>query len=125
MPLMISRIDQPRGRPMFLGAGRCGSITRHSSSVKSVWHRLVVRLCCSRVVGVHMATPGVVSATPWNHANPSHSTSLSKQPLKRLGFHQRDEFLERIRLKCLAPNQYKGIVVDENDGAEVLLRIER
>jgi hypothetical protein len=33
-----------------------------------------------------MATPGLVSATPWNHANPSHSTSLSKQPLRALQF---------------------------------------
>jgi hypothetical protein len=26
------------------------------------------------VVGVHMATPGLVSATPWNHVDTSHST---------------------------------------------------
>src|SRR5215208_744641 len=42
-------------------------ITSHSSSVTSVWYRLVSRICCFRVVGVHMATPGLVSATPWNH----------------------------------------------------------
>ena len=38
----------------------CGSIARHSSSVTSVWYRLALRLCFLRVVGVHMATPGLV-----------------------------------------------------------------
>ena len=27
-----------------------------------------------RTVGVHMATPGLVSATPWNHVDPNPST---------------------------------------------------
>src|SRR6185295_3078732 len=45
-------------------------ITSHSSSVTSVWYRLVSRICCFRVVGVHMATPRLVSATPWNHIRP-------------------------------------------------------
>src|SRR3990167_8906390 len=40
----------------------------------SVWYRFVLRICCLRVVGVHMATPGLVSATPWNHVDSSHST---------------------------------------------------
>ena len=50
-------------------------ITSHSSSVTSVWYRLVSRICCFRVVGVHMATSRSVSATPWNsHSDFSHST---------------------------------------------------
>src|ERR1035437_6063241 len=77
MPLMISRIGQERGRPVPFAAGRWGSITRHSSSVTSVWYRLALRLCFLRVVGVHMVSPGLVSATPpWNHAHPSHSTAF-------------------------------------------------
>src|ERR1035438_5636128 len=76
MPLMISRIGHARGRPVPFAAGRCGLITRHSLSVTSVWYRFVSRICCFRVVGVHMVSPGLVSATPWNHADPSHSTSL-------------------------------------------------
>src|ERR1700730_15659681 len=55
MPLMISRIGQARVRPVAQGFGKCGAITRHSASVRSVWYRVTVRLCCCRVVGVHMA----------------------------------------------------------------------
>src|ERR1700693_6054173 len=83
MPLMISRIGHARGRPVLFAAGRWGSITRHSLSVTSVWYRFVSRICCFRVVGVHMVSPGLVSATPWNHADSSHSTSFetaSQQP---------------------------------------------
>src|SRR5471030_2592000 len=76
MPLMISRIGQARGRPVLFAAGKWGSITRHSLSVTSVWYRFVSRICCIRVVGVHMVSPGLVSANPWNHADPSHSTSF-------------------------------------------------
>jgi hypothetical protein len=57
MPLMISRIGHSRGRPVAQGFGKCGAITRHSASVRSVWYRLTVRLCCRRVAGVHMANP--------------------------------------------------------------------
>src|SRR5471030_651918 len=88
MPLMISRIGHTRGRPVLFAAGRWGSITRHSLSVTSVWYRFVSRICCIRVVGVHMVSPGLVSATPWNHADPSHSTSFetaSKVPSPQLG----------------------------------------
>src|SRR5215212_3508943 len=49
-------------------------ITSHSSSVTSVWYRLVLRICCLRVVGVHMAAPGLVSATPGITFDSSHST---------------------------------------------------
>src|SRR5471032_2458464 len=83
MPLMISRIGHARGRPVLFAAGKWGSITRHSLSVTSVWYRFVSRICCIRVVGVHMVSPGLVSATPWDHADPSHSTSFettSKEP---------------------------------------------
>src|ERR1039458_1742363 len=76
MPLMISRIGHARGRPVLFAAGRWGSITRHSLSVTSVWYRFVSRICCIRVVWVHMVSPGLVSATPWNHAHPSHSTAF-------------------------------------------------
>src|SRR5450830_523594 len=64
MPLMISRIGHARGRPVLFAAGRWGSITRHSLSVTSVWYRFVSRICCFRVVGVHMVSSGLVSATP-------------------------------------------------------------
>src|SRR5450759_2285246 len=76
MPLMISRIGQARGRPVPFAAGRWGSITRHSSSVTSVLYRLALRLCFLRVVGVHMVSPGLVSATPPLESRPS-------QPLNR------------------------------------------
>lgn len=42
-------------------------------AVKSVWYRAARRLCCSRVVGIHM-TVSRKFATPWNHLNPAHST---------------------------------------------------
>src|SRR5674476_239750 len=64
MPLMISRIGHARGRPVFFAAGRWGAITHHSLSVTSVWYRFASRVCCIRVVGVHMGSPGLVSATP-------------------------------------------------------------
>src|SRR6266436_4387043 len=57
MPLTISRIGQARGRPVAQGFGKCVAITRHSASVRSVWYRVTARLCCCRVVGVHMANP--------------------------------------------------------------------
>ena len=55
--LLAERIGHSRGRPVAQGFGRCGAITRHSASVRSVWYRVTVRLCCRRVVGVHMANP--------------------------------------------------------------------
>src|ERR1035437_9041227 len=81
MPLMISRIVQARGRPVPFAAGRWGSITRHSSSVTSVWYRLALRLCFLRVVGVHMATPGLVSEPPGITSTPA-TQPLSKRPLR-------------------------------------------
>src|ERR1700720_351671 len=44
MPLTISRIGQARGRPVVQGFGKCGAITRHSASVRSVWYRVTGRL---------------------------------------------------------------------------------
>jgi hypothetical protein len=44
--------------------GKSGAITRHSASVRSVWYRVMERLCCCRVVGVHMANPKVSSRSP-------------------------------------------------------------
>ena len=37
-----------------------GAITCHSTSVSLVWHSATGRLCCCRVVGVHMANPRLV-----------------------------------------------------------------
>jgi hypothetical protein len=33
-------IGQARGRPVAQGFGKCGMITRHSASVRSVWYRV-------------------------------------------------------------------------------------
>src|SRR5882757_8780350 len=60
MPLTISRVGHSRGLPVALGFGKCGAITRHSASVRSVWYRVTMRLCCRRVVGVHTANPRLV-----------------------------------------------------------------
>src|SRR6476661_8581091 len=83
MPLMISRIGQARGRPVAQGFGKCGAITRHSASVRSVWYRVTGRLCCCRVVGVHMANPRLVGEplgiTPGRH----DSNLFQKLPLTR------------------------------------------
>jgi hypothetical protein len=57
---MISRIGHSRGRPVAQGFGKRGAITSHSASVRSVWYRVTVRLCCCRVVGVHMTNPRLV-----------------------------------------------------------------
>src|SRR5580700_1619518 len=83
MPLTISRIGQARGRPVSQGFGRCGAITRHSASVKSVWYRVTGRLCCCRVVGVHMANPRLVGETPWNSGGPPCINHFQKLPLTR------------------------------------------
>ena len=83
MPLTISRIGQARGRPVVLGFGRCGAITRHSASVRSVWYRVTGRLCCCRVVGVHMANPRLVGETPWNHGGSPSFNPFQKLPLTR------------------------------------------
>ena len=40
---------------------------RPTTSARSVWYRVTGRLCCCRVVGVHMAYPRLVGETPWNH----------------------------------------------------------
>src|SRR5450631_810237 len=104
MPLMISRIGHARGRPVLFAAGRWGSITRHSLSVTSVWYRFVSRICCIRVVGVHMVSPGLLSATPWNHADPSHSTSFETASYRIARLHQTSDavgflfFLLTIRM---------------------------
>jgi hypothetical protein len=56
-PHRTTRIGHSRGRPAAQGFGKCGAMTRHSVSVKSVWYRVTVRICFCRVVGVHMANP--------------------------------------------------------------------
>jgi hypothetical protein len=56
-PPAISRIGHSRDLPVAPGFGKCGAITRHSASVRSVWYRVTMRLCCRRVVGVLMANP--------------------------------------------------------------------
>src|SRR6185295_16281555 len=97
---MISRIGQARGRPVLFAEGRWGMITSHSSSVTSVWYRLVSRICCFRVVGVHMATPRLVSATPWNH--------IRLQPLNPF----RNGLLEAARF---AKSNAKGDIIELRD----------
>jgi hypothetical protein len=83
MPLMVSRIiGQARGRPVAQGFGKCGAITHHSASVRSVWYHVIERLCCCRVVGVRMANPRLVQDTPWNHRG-RHESTFSKLPLTR------------------------------------------
>jgi hypothetical protein len=42
---------------------KCGAMTHHTASVRSVWYRLTRRLCC-RVVGVHMKKSKVASRNP-------------------------------------------------------------
>src|SRR5215469_11607793 len=51
----------------------CGAITRHSASVRSIWYRVTGRLCCIRVVGVHMANPSWFKKTPWNNGGRHNS----------------------------------------------------
>src|ERR1019366_6813430 len=100
MPLMISRIGHARGRPVLFAAGRWGSITRHSLSVTSVWYRFVSRICCIRVVWVHMVSPGLDSATPWNHAHPSHSTAFETASERQTDlFGWVDELRANLRLR--------------------------
>jgi hypothetical protein len=83
MPLMISRIGHSRGRPVAQGFGKCGAITSHSASVRSVWYRVTVRLCCCRVVGVHMTNPRLVRETPWNHGGTNDTTLFQNLPWSR------------------------------------------
>src|SRR2546423_14545909 len=80
MPLMISRIGHSRGLPVALGFGKCGAITRHSASVRSVWYRVTMRLCCRRVVGVHMANPRLVQE-PLGIMAGTMSQPFSEMPL--------------------------------------------
>ncbi|AMB43505.1 transposase IS4 [Methylobacterium sp. AMS5] len=55
-----------------------GAITAHSVSVRSVSYRRRARLCCRRVVGVHMARPDEASAPFWNHRHSGHSTPAGR-----------------------------------------------
>src|ERR1700690_4249016 len=102
MPLMISRIGQARGRPVLFAAGKWGSITRHSLSVTSVWYRLALRLCFFRVVGVHMATPGLVSEPPGITSIPT-TQPLSKRPLSHLPHYGAKFSVKPLRYSDLAP----------------------
>src|SRR5262249_43372757 len=77
MPLTISRIGQARGRPVAQGFGKCGAITRHSASVRSVWYRVMERLCCCRVVGVDMANPRLVGE-PLGITTGRHGSTIFK-----------------------------------------------
>ena len=36
---------------------------------RSLWYRGILRLCFLRVVGVHMATPGLCQKTTWNRVD--------------------------------------------------------
>src|SRR5258707_5452520 len=83
MPLMISRIGHSRGLPVALGFGKCGAITRHSASVRSVWYRVTMRLCCRRVAGVHMANPSWFKKPIGITAGASDTTLFQKMPLTK------------------------------------------
>src|SRR6185437_9109533 len=52
--LMISRSGHSGGRPTGESGGSNGSITVHSASVRSLAKRSPSRLCCARVVAVHI-----------------------------------------------------------------------
>jgi hypothetical protein len=54
MALTISRIGHSGGRPIPAGGGRWGSKTVHSASVRSLAKRSPSRICCARVVAVHI-----------------------------------------------------------------------
>ena len=54
MALTISRIGHSGGRPTGDDGGRSGSSTAHSASVRSLATRSSSRICCARVVAVHI-----------------------------------------------------------------------
>src|ERR1700750_2570269 len=54
MALTISRSGHSAGRPTLEGGGSNGWITTHSASVRSLAKRSPSRLCCARVVAVHI-----------------------------------------------------------------------
>src|ERR1700676_1952443 len=102
MPFKISRIGHSRGRPVAQGIGKCGEITRHSASVRSVWYRLTGRLCCRRVAGVHMANPSWFKK-PLGITATADASIFSETPLTRA---------ERTELghRRLAPQDRSGAV---------------
>jgi hypothetical protein len=61
MDLLPSDIDQ-LANPQCMPEGHEDQqpVADHSESVRSVWYRLTGRLCCCRVVGVHMAKSQLV-----------------------------------------------------------------
>jgi hypothetical protein len=52
-------------------------------------------LCFLRVVGVHMATPGLVSVTPWNHADFNRSTTLEVSQFEIRPSHRMDSMTRK------------------------------
>jgi SAM domain (Sterile alpha motif) len=63
------------GRPVAEGFGKCGAVT---TSVRSLWYRVTVRLCCCRVVRVHIANPRLVQETFRNHGGHHDSTFFKR-----------------------------------------------
>ncbi len=55
MALTSSRNGHAGGRPVDDAGGSSGSKTAHSASVRSLAKRSPARICCARVVAVHMA----------------------------------------------------------------------
>ena len=55
MALTSSRNGQTDRRPVADAGGSSGSKTAHSASVRSLAKRSPSRICCARVVAVHMA----------------------------------------------------------------------
>jgi len=73
--------QQTKGRNGELCNFWCGAITRHSESVRSIWYRVTGRLCCIRVVGVHMANPSWFKKTPWKSGGCHDSILFKGLPL--------------------------------------------
>ena len=77
------RIGHSRGRPVAHGFGKCGVITSHSASVRSVWYLMMGRLCWCRVIDVHMGESKVKEPLR-NHLNtinqPISNPAADKSP---------------------------------------------
>jgi class 3 adenylate cyclase/predicted ATPase len=124
MPLTISRIGHSRGLPVALGFGKYGAITRHSASVRSVWYRVTMRLCCRRVAGVHMANPSWFKKPLGITAVASDTTLFQKRPftgprglkldidgwLRGIGFAQ---YAEMFRANDIDVEQLGGLTNDD------------
>ena len=75
------RIGHSRGRPTAEAAGRNGSSTAHSASVKSLGKPGPLRACCARVVAVHIVDLSGSSQKPrTQHRASAHSVTDCSHP---------------------------------------------